>query len=68
MQDYVSLNARKAVAVTGGVLALAVMGLGSQARAASYGTPTLSLSLSAAYLSGAVGASGDPVVKVTVGG
>lgn len=56
MQDYVSLNARKAVAVTGGVLALAVMGLGSQARAASYGTPTLSLS--AAYLSGAVGRAG----------
>ncbi|MFI6488371.1 hypothetical protein [Streptomyces sp. NPDC050564] len=40
------------------------MGMGSQARAASYGTP--SLSLSAAYLSGAVGASGDPVVQVAV--
>ncbi|MFD5079407.1 hypothetical protein [Streptomyces sp. NPDC058371] len=40
------------------------MGLGSQAQAASYGTPTLSLS--AEYLSGAVGASGDPVVGVTV--
>ncbi|MFF1447116.1 hypothetical protein ACFVYF_02930 [Streptomyces sp. NPDC058274] len=40
------------------------MGLGSQAQAASYGTPTLSLS--AEYLSGAVGASGDPAVAVTV--
>lgn len=48
----------------GGVLTLTAMGMGSQARAASYGTP--SLALSAAYLSGAVGASGDPVVQVTV--
>jgi hypothetical protein len=50
--------------VVSGVLTLAVMGLGSQAQAASYGTPTLSLS--AEYLSGAVGASGDPAVAVTV--
>lgn len=48
----------------GGVLTLTAMGMGSQARAASYGTP--SLALSAAYLSGSVGASGDPVVQVTV--
>ncbi|MET9903309.1 hypothetical protein [Streptomyces sp. NPDC006446] len=47
-----------------GVLTLAALGLGSQAHAASYGTP--SLSLSAAYLSGAVGATADPAVNVTV--
>ncbi|MET7679642.1 hypothetical protein [Streptomyces sp. NPDC005423] len=40
------------------------MGMGSQAHAASYGTPTISLS--AAYLSGAVGATGDPAVQVTI--
>ncbi|MFJ3301977.1 hypothetical protein ACIPSA_02420 [Streptomyces sp. NPDC086549] len=40
------------------------MSTGSQAHAASYGTP--SISLSAAYLSGAVGAVGDPAVQVTV--
>ncbi|WP_225822679.1 DUF3616 domain-containing protein [Streptomyces naphthomycinicus] len=34
------------------------------ARAASYGTPTIKLS--AAYLSGAVGSTGDPTVTVTV--
>jgi hypothetical protein len=34
------------------------------ARAASYGTPTIKLST--AYLSGAVGATGDPTVSVTV--
>ncbi|MET7847230.1 hypothetical protein ABZT48_03080 [Streptomyces avermitilis] len=39
-------------------------GTGSQARAASYGTP--GIALSAAYLSGAVGAAGDPAVTVTV--
>ncbi|WP_435800891.1 hypothetical protein [Streptomyces mirabilis] len=64
MQDYLLPRGRRTLAVASGVLALAVTGLGSQARAASLGTPTLSLS--AAYLSGAVGASGDPVVKVTV--
>ncbi|MFF3410696.1 hypothetical protein ACFYW8_31710 [Streptomyces sp. NPDC002742] len=48
----------------GGVLTLTAVGLGSQAQAASYGTP--SLSLSATYLSGAVGATGDPAVNVTV--
>ncbi|MET7699718.1 DUF3616 domain-containing protein [Streptomyces sp. NPDC005485] len=41
------------------------MSMGSQAQAASYGTP--SIALSAAYLSGAVGATGDPTVNVTVG-
>lgn len=41
------------------------MGLNAPAHAAGYGTPTLSLS--ASYLSGAVGATGDPVVTVTVG-
>ncbi|GGT96531.1 hypothetical protein GCM10010289_16240 [Streptomyces violascens] len=47
------------------MLALAVMGLNYPAQAASYGTPTIGLS--ASYLSGAVGATGDPVVTVTVG-
>ncbi|WP_406509141.1 DUF3616 domain-containing protein [Streptomyces sp. NBC_00212] len=41
------------------------MGLNFPAQAASYGTPTIGLS--ASYLSGAVGATGDPVVTVTVG-
>ncbi|MFD9629732.1 DUF3616 domain-containing protein [Streptomyces violascens] len=41
------------------------MGLNHPAQAASYGTPTIGLS--ASYLSGAVGATGDPVVTVTVG-
>ncbi|MFE9556033.1 hypothetical protein ACFYOD_21455 [Streptomyces sp. NPDC006703] len=40
------------------------MGLNTPADAASYGTPTISLS--ASYLSGAVGATGDPQVTVTV--
>ncbi|MCS0605193.1 DUF3616 domain-containing protein [Streptomyces sp. LP11] len=41
------------------------MGLtGPVARAATYGTPTIKLS--AGYLSGAVGATGDPTVAVTV--
>ncbi len=64
MQDYLLPSGRRAVAVLGGVLTLAAMSMGSQAQAASYGTP--SLTLSASYLSGAVGASGDPVVNVTV--
>jgi hypothetical protein len=38
--------------------------LGVPAHAATYGTPTIVLS--AAYLSGAVGSSGDPTVAVTV--
>ncbi|MFE3523784.1 DUF3616 domain-containing protein [Streptomyces sp. NPDC059161] len=40
------------------------MGLNTPADAASYGTPAISLS--ASYLSGAVGATGDPQVTVTV--
>ncbi|MFG3122860.1 DUF3616 domain-containing protein [Streptomyces sp. NPDC048201] len=43
---------------------LAVLGPVATVHAASTGTPTIKLS--AAYLSGAVGASGDPVVTVTV--
>ncbi|MFD4562724.1 hypothetical protein ACFWP5_51945 [Streptomyces sp. NPDC058469] len=73
MQDYVFSDGvfsggRRTVAVAGTCLALAALGLGlglnSQAHAASYGTPTISLS--ATYLSGAVGAVGDPTVQVTV--
>ncbi|GGZ79695.1 hypothetical protein GCM10010371_44140 [Streptomyces subrutilus] len=46
-------------------LVLAALGLPAlPAQAAGYGTPTLALS--ASYLSGAVGASGDPTVDVTV--
>lgn len=61
----VSPSKRVALAVVSGALTLAGMGLNAPAHAAGYGTPTLSLS--AGYLSGAVGASGDPVVTVTVG-
>jgi hypothetical protein len=43
VQDYVFPSGRRAIAVVSGVLTLAVMGMGSQARAASYGTPSLSL-------------------------
>ncbi|MEU6815230.1 DUF3616 domain-containing protein [Streptomyces sp. NPDC046860] len=43
---------------------LAVLGPAATVHAASTGTPTVKLS--AAYLSGAVGATGDPVVTVTV--
>ncbi|MFJ5517631.1 hypothetical protein ACIQB4_11250 [Streptomyces griseoluteus] len=46
------------------VALLAVLGPAATVHAASTGTPTIKLS--AAYLSGAVGASGDPVVTVTV--
>ncbi|MET7659964.1 hypothetical protein ABZS99_13785 [Streptomyces sp. NPDC005463] len=65
MQHSLSPFRRRAVAVTGGVLTLALAGLNSPAGAASYGTPTIALS--AAYVSGAVGATGDPVATVTVG-
>ncbi|MER7760893.1 hypothetical protein [Streptomyces sp. NPDC097619] len=51
-------------ALVAGAAALATTAALVPARAASYGTPTLSLS--AGYLSGAVGAVGDPVVDVTV--
>ncbi|MEW2317004.1 DUF3616 domain-containing protein [Streptomyces bauhiniae] len=46
------------------VALLAVLGPAATVHAASTGTPTILLS--AAYLSGAVGATGDPVVTVTV--
>ncbi|MFF1395445.1 hypothetical protein ACFVZD_16740 [Streptomyces sp. NPDC058287] len=65
MQHISSPSRRRAVAVTGGALTLALAGLNSPAGAASYGTPTIALS--AEYVSGAVGATGDPVVTVTVG-
>ncbi|MFJ3727457.1 hypothetical protein ACIPYQ_33505 [Streptomyces sp. NPDC090045] len=42
-----------------------IVGLTAPAQAVTYGTPTIALS--ASYLSGAVGATGDPVVNVTVG-
>ncbi|MFG2978018.1 DUF3616 domain-containing protein [Streptomyces sp. NPDC048331] len=50
---------------TAGAAALLVAALTVPAQAVTYGTPTIALS--AAYLSGAVGATGDPVVDVTVG-
>ncbi|MEU9316331.1 DUF3616 domain-containing protein [Streptomyces sp. NPDC048295] len=59
-----SLPGRRAAAAAGGVLLLAALGINAPAHAASYGTPTIGLSVS--YLSGAVGASGDPAVTVTV--
>jgi hypothetical protein len=43
---------------------LATLGLNGTAHAVTYGTPTISLS--ASYLSGAVGSFGDPTVTVTV--
>ncbi|MGA5728380.1 DUF3616 domain-containing protein [Streptomyces seoulensis] len=46
------------------VALLAVLGPAATVHAASTGTPTIKLS--AGYLSGAVGATGDPVVTVTV--
>jgi hypothetical protein len=66
VQDYVFPRSRQTVAVAGTCLALAALGLGlnGQAHAASYGTPTISLS--ATYLSGAVGGVGDPTVQVTI--
>lgn len=65
MEHFLPMSRRRAVAVTGGVLTLALAGLNGPAGAASYGTPTIALS--ASYVSGAVGATGDPVVTVTVG-
>ncbi|MFD7398631.1 hypothetical protein ACFV60_26775 [Streptomyces virginiae] len=49
---------------TAGAAALLVAALTVPAQAVTYGTPTIALS--ASYLSGAVGATGDPVVNVTV--
>lgn len=58
------LRHRRTVAVATGALALAALGPGAPAHAASYGTPTITLS--SGYLSGAVGATADPTVTVTV--
>ncbi|MEE4491758.1 hypothetical protein [Streptomyces sp. BE230] len=65
MLDQLVLPHRRTVAAAGGALVLAALGLGAPAHAASYGTPVITLS--AGYLSGAVGATADPVVTVTVG-
>jgi hypothetical protein len=53
-----------AVAAAGGLAAFAAFGLAAPAGAAAAATPTISLS--SAYLSGAVGATGDPTVTVKV--
>ncbi|MFF2732101.1 hypothetical protein ACFVS9_29845 [Streptomyces sp. NPDC058008] len=63
MSHQLPLQNRRAAAAAG-ILALAALGGAVPAHAAAYGTPTISLS--ASYLSGAVGATGDPVVEVTV--
>ncbi|MEV1021668.1 hypothetical protein [Streptomyces sp. NPDC050264] len=59
-------RARRAAvtAAAGGLLTLAVLGSNFPAGAAGSATPTIKLS--AAYLSGAVGAAGDPTVTVNV--
>lgn len=64
MLHQLSVQNRRAAAAAAGILALAALGSNAPVHAASYGTPTISLS--ASYLSGAVGATGDPVVSVTV--
>ncbi|MET9659766.1 hypothetical protein [Streptomyces sp. NPDC006510] len=64
MLHQFSLPDRRVAAAAGGVLLLAALGVNTPAHAASYGTPTIAFS--ASYLSGAVGASGDPAVTVTV--
>ncbi|MEU9358795.1 hypothetical protein AB0D35_11900 [Streptomyces sp. NPDC048301] len=64
MLHQLPLRNRRAAVAAAGILALAALGGNVPAQAASYGTPTITLS--ASYLSGAVGATGDPVVKVTV--
>ncbi|MEE1745784.1 MULTISPECIES: DUF3616 domain-containing protein [unclassified Streptomyces] len=64
MLHQFSLPDRRVAAAAGGVLLLAALGINTPAQAASYGTPTIGLSVS--YLSGAVGATADPVVTVTV--
>ncbi|MFD7263340.1 DUF3616 domain-containing protein [Streptomyces sp. NPDC059874] len=48
-----------------GIAALLLVAANAPAQAVTYGTPTITLS--ASYVSGAVGAVGDPVVNVTVG-
>nr|WTB36451.1 hypothetical protein OG781_13620 [Streptomyces sp. NBC_00830] len=64
MLHQLSLQNRRAATAAAGVLVLAGLGINTPAHAVSYGTPTITLS--AGYLSGAVGATGDPVVTVTV--
>ncbi|MGW2860777.1 hypothetical protein [Streptomyces sp. NPDC001205] len=64
MPHHPSLRRARTAAAASGVLALSLLGPNSLAYAASYGTPTIALS--ASYLSGAVGATGDPVVTVAV--
>ncbi|MER8087375.1 hypothetical protein ACFVZR_30945 [Streptomyces sp. NPDC058316] len=64
MSHQLSLHNRRAAIAASGVLVLAALGVDAPAHAAGYGTPTIGLSVS--YLSGAVGATGDPVVTVTV--
>ncbi|GJF30034.1 hypothetical protein KNE206_27340 [Kitasatospora sp. NE20-6] len=59
------MSRHRSLALASAVLVLAAVPVAAvPASAASYGTPTISLS--ASYLSGAVGATGDPTVTVTV--
>ena len=58
------LSVRGAGLAASAALLVAAVGMAAPAHAASYGTPVISLS--ASYLSGAVGATGDPTVAVTV--
>ncbi|MFJ2268248.1 hypothetical protein ACIOHO_18075 [Streptomyces sp. NPDC087849] len=64
MSRHPSPYRRRTAIAASAVLGLTAVGLNAPAHAVSYGTPTIGLSVS--YLSGAVGASGDPVVTVTV--
>lgn len=64
MRVHVSPFVRGTGLAASAALLLATMGLAAPAHAASYGTPVISLS--ASYLSGAVGSTGDPVVTATV--
>ncbi|MEU0131612.1 hypothetical protein [Streptomyces sp. NPDC006289] len=64
MLHQLPLQNRRAALAAAGFLVLAALGGNVPAHAAGYGTPTIALS--ASYLSGAVGATGDPVVDVTV--
>lgn len=64
MRVNLSTSVRGTGLAASAALLLVGVGLGGPAHAASYGTPTISLS--ASYLSGAVGATGDPTVTVTV--
>ncbi|MFF8912390.1 DUF3616 domain-containing protein [Streptomyces sp. NPDC015032] len=64
MSRHTSPYRRRTAIAASAVLGLTAVGLNAPAHAVSYGTPTIGLSVS--YLSGAVGATGDPVVTVTV--